>query len=96
MEENIEDDEMANSNSHEDENSDPEEDKLSLIFREIQELREDNKEQLGEIKRDNVKINSRVDETERLATAEARVQGAEDVLAEVVKQHEQLKLKGGI
>ncbi|CAL1581895.1 unnamed protein product [Knipowitschia caucasica] len=97
MEGNIEDDEMANSNSpvsHEDENSDPEEDKLSLILREIRELREDNKEQLGEIKRDIGKINSRVDDTERrLVTAEARVQGAEDVLAEVVKQHEQLKLK---
>ncbi|KAI9999601.1 hypothetical protein NQD34_018363 [Periophthalmus magnuspinnatus] len=63
------------------------EDKLSLILKEIREMREENKKQFGDLKQDIAQTNVRLDEVEqRFVTIDDRVQGAEDIITELVKQ----------
>lgn len=67
---------------------------LALILKEIRDFREDSNKQFAELKQEISKTNTRVDDAEkRIATAEDRMQGAEEVITELVKQQMQLKQK---
>ena len=64
---------------------------LTAILRELRKFRQDNKEQLDDIKGEIAKVNSRLDDAEaRIMGNEERLQNAEDVITEMVKIQEQL------
>lgn len=67
---------------------------LETILHELRGFRQDNKEQLEEIKEEIVKTNSRLDEAEdRITKAEERMQNTEDVLKEMLKLQTKLDEK---
>ena len=67
---------------------------LTLILREIQDFRQDNKKQLEDIKGEITKTNVRLDEAEaRIVENEERLQNVEEVLEEMLKLQEQLQSK---
>lgn len=67
---------------------------LDLILRELRGFRQDNKQQLEDIKGEISKTNVRLDEAEeRIMKVEERVQNTEDILAEMLKLHNSLDAK---
>ena len=67
---------------------------LETILQELRGFRQDNKEQLEEIKEEIVKTNTRLDEAEgRITKAEERIQNTEDVLKEMIKLQAKLEEK---
>lgn len=67
---------------------------LTKILNELREFRRDNKQDMDNIKGEITKTYKRLDEAEtRITNTEDRVQGAEDVVAELLKLQEQLQSK---
>lgn len=81
---------MANTNSEET----GEEVSLNTILTEIKSFRQDNKQQLGEIKDEISKAKLRLDEAEeRILSVEERTQSVEEVLEELIKLQTHLEAK---
>lgn len=67
---------------------------LDLILQELRGFRQDNKEQLDDIKEEIKKTNTRLDTAEeRIVKAEERIQNTEDVLTEMLKLQIKLEAK---
>lgn len=80
-------------NANEEEETD-EEVSLNTILAEIKSFRQDNKQQLGEIKDEICKAKLRLDEVEeRIVNAEERIQSMEGVMEELVKLQSHLEAK---
>lgn len=67
---------------------------LDLILQELRGFRQDNKEQLEDIKEEIKKTNPRLDKAEEcIVNAKDRIQNMEDVLAEMLKLQVKLEAK---